>query len=214
MTQHRRAAHVLAVLGSLVLLAGCAASPGSAGGGSAGGDSNTGSIGATIAAPGDVAGQGTVIQIGDAAPQFCLGPVAESYPPQCSGIAMSGWDWATVDGEETSGDVTWGTYALTGGWDGTTFSVKSSIMLALYDPFPFIDPLLDPDNAGDTSDADLAKIQTEITESAPFVVLSSYPQNGYLFVTPIYDDGSIQTWADNKYLPDVVAVRPALRDVS
>jgi hypothetical protein len=213
MTQHRRALITLAASASLVLLAGCA-SPAVTPGASGGGDSSdTSSIGATIAAPGEVTGQGTVIQTGDAAPQFCLGPVAESYPPQCSGIEMAGWDWDAVEGEETSGDVTFGSYALTGTWDGSVFTSTSAIMLALYDPMPFVDPLLDPDNAGDTSDADLAKIQTEITESAPFVALESYSQNGYLFVRVIYDDGSIQTWADDKYLPDVVAIRPALVDV-
>ena len=212
MTQLRRVPLLLAASASLLLLAGCAtpaATPGSSGDDS----SDTSSIGATIAAPGEVAGQGTVIQTGDAAPQFCLGPVAESAPPQCSGIELAGWDWDAVDGEETMGDVTYGSYALTGTWDGSVFTSTSAIMLALYDPMPFVDPLLDAENAGDTSEADLTRIQTEITESAPFVVLESYWQNGYLFVRVIYDDGSIQAWVDDKYLPDVVAIRPALVDV-
>ena len=212
MTQLRRVPVLLAASASLVLLAGCAApavTPGSSGDDT----SDTSSIGATIAAPGEVTGQGTVIQTGDAAPQFCLGPVAESAPPQCSGIELAGWDWDTVDGEETMGDVTYGAYALTGTWDGSVFTSTSAIMLALYDPMPFVDPLLDAENAGDSSEADLTRIQTEITESAPFVALESYPQNGYLFVRVIYDDGSIQAWVDDKYLPDVVAIRPALVDV-
>jgi hypothetical protein len=109
--------------------------------------------------------------------------------------------------------VTWGAYALTGGWDGTTFDVTSSIMLALYDPMPFVDPLLDPENAGDSTQADLERIQAELHESAPFVVLSSWIENGYVFANVIYDDGSLQAWADERYLPDVVAIRPALRDI-
>ncbi|HEV7740844.1 MAG TPA: hypothetical protein VGO65_00355, partial [Pseudolysinimonas sp.] len=146
-------------------------------------------------------------------PQLCLGAVAESYPPQCTGPEVTGWDWGAVDGEEASGDVTWGAYAVTGGWDGTRFSEKSAIMLALYDPMPFIDPLLDPENAGDAEQAELERIQTELTESAPFLVLTSSIENGYLFASVLYDDGSIQAWADEKYLPDTVAIRPALRDV-
>jgi len=213
MTQPRRALITLAASALLVLLAGCATPPVAPGSSGAGDASDTSDIGATIAAPGEVTGQGLVIQTGDAPAQFCLGPVAESAPPQCSGIELADWNWDSVEGDETAGDVTYGSYALTGTWDGSVFTPTSAMMLALYDPMPFVDPLLDPENAGDTSDADLTRIQTEITESAPFVALESYPQNGYLFVRVIYDDGSIQTWADQKYLPDVVAIRPALVDV-
>jgi hypothetical protein len=213
MTQHRRAPYLLAASAALVLLAGCAtpaATPGSGGDGST---SDTSDIGVAIAAPGEVIGQGTVLQTGDALPQLCLGAVAESYPPQCSGPEITGWDWDAIEGEESSGDVTWGAYAVTGGWDGTQFSLTSAVMLALYDPMPIEDPLRDPENAGDTDQAELERIQTELHETAPFVVLSSSVENGYVFADVIYDDGSLQEWADGKYLPDVVAIRPALRDV-
>jgi hypothetical protein len=207
----RPVAALLAAASAIALLAGCAEAPAATPGSDEGATSS--GIGVVIAAPGEVAGQGTVIQVGDSAPQLCLGPVAESYPPQCSGPEIAGWDWDAVEGEESSGDVTWGAYALTGGWDGTTFDVTSSIMLALYDPMPFVDPLLDPENAGDSTQADLERIQAELHESAPFVVLSSWIENGYVFANVIYDDGSLQAWADERYLPDVVAIRPALRDI-
>ncbi|MDO7882182.1 hypothetical protein [Antiquaquibacter soli] len=159
----------------------------------------------------DVAGEGTVIQIGDARPQFCLGPIAESYPPQCSGPELVGWDWDTVDGEESSGDVTWGTYAVTGKWDGTSLLVGSAIMLALYDPLPVPDPALDADNAGTTSEERLLEIQSGIADDAPVEVLSTWVENGYLFVRVLFDDGALQDWADDAYGPDVVQIRPALR---
>ena len=167
-----------------------------------------------IAAPGEVQGQGTVIQVGDTGPQFCLGPIAESYPSQCTGPALDGWDWAAVEGTfETSGDVTWGAYVVSGTWDGTTLGVTSAMTLALYDPMPVVDPLLDPDNAGDTDPAELERIQSELDADAPFTVLTSSIENGYLFLGVVYDDGSIQAWVDGTYLPDAVAVRPALRDI-
>ena len=150
-----------------------------------------------IAAPGQVIGQGTVIQTGDTPPQFCLGPVMESYPPQCSGPEIVGWDWDAVEGDETAGDVTFGAYAIWGTWDGTVFTATESVMLALYDPMPIVDPLLDPENAGDTPEAELTRIQDELTESSPFPILSSGQMNGYLFVDVIYDDGSIQAWVDS-----------------
>ena len=28
-----------------------------------------------------------------ASPELCLGPVMESYPPQCDGVPLAGWDW-------------------------------------------------------------------------------------------------------------------------
>ncbi len=204
----RRAPALAAATASLVLLAACATGPGDA-------PNPTGPGAApaeVIAAPGPVVGQGTVIQTGDAPPQLCLGAVMESYPPQCSGPELVGWDWDAVDGEETSGDVTFGTFAVFGGWDGVELTVTGGISLALYDPMPFIDPLLDPENAGDSTEADLTRIQDGLTASAPFEILMAWQENGYLFVQVVYDDGSIQAWADETYLPDTVAIRSALRD--
>ena len=207
----RRVAVLAAATASLVLLAACATGP--AGEPSGAPDGAPLELPAdNIAAPGPVGGQGTVIQTGDTPPQFCLGPVMESYPPQCSGPELVGWDWDAVEGEESSGDVTFGAYAVFGTWDGVRLTVTSAIMLALYDPMPTVDPLLDPTNAGDASEADLTRIQDELTATAPFDILSMWQENGYLFVQVVYDDGSIQAWVDATYLPDTVAIRGALRD--
>jgi hypothetical protein len=209
----RRSGVLAAVAASLLLLTACATGPGSGGAPSGSGSGDLVAPDGVIAAPGQVMGQGTVIQTRDVAPQFCLGAVMESYPPQCSGPELVGWDWDSVEGDETAGDVTFGSYAIWGTWDGTEFTAEESIMLALYDPMPVVDPLLDPENAGDTPESELTRIQDELTESAPFPILSSGQMNGYLFVDVIYDDGSIQAWADQEYLPDTVAIRGALRDV-
>lgn len=158
----------------------------------------------------DVAGEGTVIQVGDANPQFCLGPVAESYPPQCSGPEILGWSWDDLAGQETSGDVTWGVYHVTGKWDGEKLFFGSAILLALFDPMPVPDPALDPDNAGTTAESELLKLQTTIVDEAPVEVMSTWIENGYLFVRVLFDDGSVQAWADEFYGTGVVQVRPAL----
>ena len=202
---------VLPLVVSAVLLAGCATGP-------ADQPSNTspGILGleTVIPAPGEVRGQGTVLQMGDAAPQFCLGPVMESYPPQCSGPELVGWDWDVVEGDETAGDARFGAYAVSGTWDGQALTVSGAIMLALYDPMPFVDPLLDPANAGDTDPAELERIQAELTaDGSPLVPLATWIENGYLFVSVLYDDGSIQNWTDQTYLPDAVAIRGALTDI-
>lgn len=193
-------------LAAVALLAGCAtATPGS-GDGVPLPDPNP---------PADrlVSGQGTVLQTGDAAPQLCLGPVAESYPPQCSGPEIDGWDWSVIELKETAGDVTWGAYAVIGFWDGERFELtEPAIPLALYDPMmPEPDPRLDPATPGAGTDEELADIQTELTDA--FEPLSSWTENGYLWVTVIYDDGSLQEYVDERYGSDLVAVVSALTRV-
>ena len=74
----------------------------------------------------------TVLDDGDG-PEMCLGAVAESYPPQCSGPRIEGFDFGDVGAERAAG-VTWGSYALIGTFDGTTFTVTDSTPAALYDP--------------------------------------------------------------------------------
>jgi hypothetical protein len=75
-------------------------------------------------------------------PQLCLGAVAESYPPQCSGPPIKGFEWGEV-GSETASGVTWGQYAVTGRFDGTTFTATDAIPAALYDAMaePHEEPL-------------------------------------------------------------------------
>lgn len=56
-------------------------------------------------------------------PQLCLGGVAESYPPQCGGPDLVGWDWDQVPGEESANGTTWGTYTVVGTWDGRALTL-------------------------------------------------------------------------------------------
>ncbi len=65
---------------------------------------------------------GTVLESADHGPQLCLGGVAESYPPQCGGPDVVGWDWSAVEAESSNG-TTWGDFEVTGTWDGETFTL-------------------------------------------------------------------------------------------
>lgn len=67
--------------------------------------------------------QGIVLETQDHQPELCLGTIEESYPPQCQGIAMDGWDWGEVEGEEEAGGSIWGEFHLVGRYDGETFDV-------------------------------------------------------------------------------------------
>jgi len=63
----------------------------------------------------------TVLESPQHGPQLCSG-VDLSFPPQCSGPDIVGWDWSTVTAESANG-TTWGTYLLVGIWDGAAFTL-------------------------------------------------------------------------------------------
>jgi hypothetical protein len=217
----------------------------------------------------------TVIDAGNG-PELCLGAVAESYPPQCGGPALADFDWGDVGSEEASG-VRWGSYALTGTFDGSTFTVTDAIPAALYDTMaaPEEEPLAaacdDPtttDTAkatpedldatlaaasalptyasawltGDTinvavtedaegaeaelrttwggmlcvttverTDADLNEVNQELQAALGDQLLTSGSTSpDSLDAHVVYDDGSIQEWADATYGDGLVRVTSAL----
>src|SRR5918993_380015 len=122
----RRHLHLLLALGaaSVLALAGCATPAGSDTTGDAADAPPGASLGSLWPGPpeGEVIAQGTVMDVAGEV-ELCLGPIMESYPPQCAGIPMTNWTWDGIEGSETSGDVTWGSYAVQGTYDGDAFSV-------------------------------------------------------------------------------------------
>jgi len=216
-----------------------------------------------------------VIDEGDG-PELCLGAVAESYPPQCGGPALADFDWGDVGSEEASG-VRWGSYALTGTFDGTTFTVTDAIPAALYDTMaaPEEEPLAaacddptttdtakatpedldatlaaasalptyasawltgntinvavteDPEGAEaelrrtwggmlcvttvERTDADLNEVNQELQAALGEQLLTSGSTSpDSLDAQVVYDDGSIQDWADATYGDGLVRVSSAL----
>jgi hypothetical protein len=148
----------------------------------------------------------TVMDEGDGV-ELCLGAVAESYPPQCGGPPVTGWDWSAMGQgmHEQQGSVTWGSYAVTGTWDGATFAATEALPAALYDPVMV--PPLEP--AGTTySEARLEEIAAELSE----VAVGATPVDGRVLAEVYYDDGSLQAWADDTYGAGAVAVTPYLVD--
>jgi hypothetical protein len=128
------AAAVLTVVGAL---AACSTDEGTRAVDGAGSDASA-SDAPAVEAPSPVpdgevrtSGLVTVLDNGEG-PQLCLGVVAQSYPPQCGGPQLEDFDFGDV-GAETAAGVTWGQYALTGTFDGTTFTVTDAIPAALYD---------------------------------------------------------------------------------
>lgn len=64
----------------------------------------------------------TVLEGRGHGPQLCS-MVAESYPPQCGGPDIAGWNWDHAPDAESADGVTWGFYSVTGTWDGATFTL-------------------------------------------------------------------------------------------
>ena len=65
----------------------------------------------------------TVLEERTHGPRLCLGGVLLSLPPQCGDVPIAGWDWDAVEGEETAGGTTWGSYHVVGRYDAETFTV-------------------------------------------------------------------------------------------
>lgn len=84
----------------------------------------------------------TVLESPDHGPQLCLGGVAESYPPQCGGPDIVGWDWAAVEGEESANGTTWGMFHLVGTYVDDVFT--------LTEPAQAPSPVGDESTGGDT----------------------------------------------------------------
>ncbi|WP_372728390.1 hypothetical protein [Nocardioides sp.] len=151
----------------------------------------------------------TVMDTGEGAgrPELCLGAVAESYPPQCSGLSLVGWRWSDHNGVfEKSGSTRWGLFAVTGTFDGSAVTVESAVPAALYDAM-VVEPT--PEPAGPESDpAELRRIQAEVEDLPGF--LSAAPGDGFVAVEVVHDDGSLQAWADGEYGDGVVRITSAL----
>jgi hypothetical protein len=170
------------------------------------------------AARGTVATRNLATVMDTGSPELCLGAVAESYPPQCRGIPLRGWSWRDHDGVfERAGDVRWGLFAVTGRFDGTKFTVRSAVPAALYDPGP-LPP--EPPRCGDAAAAGcdgpteqrLAEIGEELT-SLPGVLTIDAGRPA-VHADVVFDDGSLQAWADEAYGAGVVVIGSALEPLT
>lgn len=150
----------------------------------------------------------TVMDTGS--PELCLGAIAESYSPQCSGLPLSGWSWQDQQGVfEKSGDIRWGMFYVTGTFDGETFTVDSAIPAALYDAAPVDDEPLTGDAPGSAVDAAVSGLEADPLPGT----LTVTPTTGLVTVGVVHDDGSLQEYADATYGPGTVNVTSALVDI-
>lgn len=76
---------------------------------------------AMLPADGPVRARATVLDDGEG-PMLCLGGIAMSLPPQCSGPDVVDWRWDDHPDHESVDGVRWGDYTMVGTWDGTSFT--------------------------------------------------------------------------------------------
>ncbi|QYM62950.1 hypothetical protein [Microbacterium sp. Se5.02b] len=211
-TSHRRLALAAATAAGVLLLSACASGPGS----------TPAPTSTTVPSDqrleeahpglpdGRVIGVGTVLDVaGDV--QLCMGVIMESYPPQCQGVPLDGWTWDGVDGSETSGTTTWGQYAVYASYDGERLTnTDQPIMLALYDTVAPEDPTGGVE--GTTAEDELVRVQDDIAARLGSEALTVATDRGYVWLTVVWDDGTMQDAADAEYGDGVVIVTSALRE--
>ncbi len=161
-----------------------------------------------VAAPGEVVTRFGATVMDTGSPELCLGAVAESYPPQCGGPALEGWDWAAYDGHfDQQDEIRWGVFVVTGTWDGTVFSVTSAVP---GDGQISTEPELPPPPADPPSTDELGRIADELRDLGG--ATGAYANEVQVLVDVPYDDGSLQEWVDAEYGEGVVAVAASLVD--
>ncbi len=158
----------------------------------------------------------TVLEAGDG-PRLCLGGVRESYPPQCSGPLITGWDWAKVPPFEAAAGVRWGSYAVVGTFDGTSLTVTRPVTSPDQAPAAAPPPTVPPQSAAGVSEERLVQIQDALNRRWSEIglltsVISMAPKHLEVLVT--FDDGRLQRDLDATYGPGVVLVRSALRPLA
>ncbi len=70
-------------------------------------------------------GSAMVLDSGDG-PELCLGPIALTLPPDCTGPPVDGWTWPEK-GTRRTGSVAWGDFFVVGTWDGERLTFEKVV---------------------------------------------------------------------------------------
>jgi hypothetical protein len=105
----------------------------------------------------------------------------------------------------------WGEFHLRGRWDGEVFTVREAITVDLYDGPPPTDPPLPPPDTGTASytASELRRISEEVLD-LPGAQSSHVSAPDRVSLDVLYDDGTLQAWADETYGARVVVVTSTL----
>lgn len=147
------------------------------------------------------------------------GVVAESYPPQCGGLPVTGWDWGSVEHEEAEG-VRWGMYIVTGTFDGKSLVLTedpvstSEVDMADYPHLQYQEPQIG-DPAEDLSVEELQAIADELVAEFPRTVFGGWvdEENGVALVDTLLVTPELEAYVAEHYPEDTVAFSAMLRPV-
>ncbi|GAA4681870.1 hypothetical protein [Nocardioides nanhaiensis] len=140
--------------------------------------------------------------------EICLGAVAESYPPQCSGPELRDWDWAEHEGDyEEAAGQRFSTFLVRGTWDGTAMTATAIAPGSGSTPFEQEPPPV-PAEGPARSEEQLRGIAEDLL--AIEGMLDASPEGGRVIAHAVHDDGTVQQWADDTYGEGVVVVSSAL----
>jgi hypothetical protein len=152
------------------------------------------------------------------APELC-GVVAESYPPQCGGLPVTGWDWDAVAHEEAEG-VRWGSYIVTGTFDGESLVLTEDpvpteeVDMADHPELQYSEPEIG-DPAEDLSAEELQAIADELVAEFPVYVYGGWAdeQHGVALVDALLVTPELEAYAAEHFPEDTVAFSAMLRPV-
>lgn len=160
----------------------------------------------------------TVLESSTHGPELC-GFILESFPPQGRGVPVQGWDWTAVDGAESASGTTWGTWHLTGTFDGEVFTLTEP-------PGPSVEPDDERSNetekcrsrVGTETERRLAAVQQEVTAIDVRAVLGGvqyvYTDSGRGVVAAVvwFADEDAIRFAEERW-GGLVELRPLLEPV-
>jgi hypothetical protein len=163
--------------------------------------------------PAEVTGHAMVIDDGSRS-RMCLGMIMDSYPPQCEGPAIVGWDWRAVEGAESAVGVTWGEYRIRGTWDGDVLAldrvpVAAPLTAATHDPSA-PPPSAEPDPACASSEARLPILRDAVPDIVSVLVDLS---DGCVVVGVEYDDGTLQASVDEHFGAGAIVIGSSFEPV-
>jgi len=140
--------------------------------------------------------------------EICLGAVAESYPPQCSGPELRDWDWDSHEGDyEQAAGQRFGTFGVRGTWDGRAMTATAIAPGSGTTPFEQ-EPPPAPAEGPERTEEQLRGIGEDLL--AIEGMIDAQPEGGRVHAHAVYDDGTVQDWADATYGEGVVVVSSAL----
>ncbi len=145
-------------------------------------------------------------------PQLCVGGVAASLPPQCTGVDLLGWSWEDVAGEyDDRSGVRWGEFVVTGDFSLSDDTMRVTLVET---DGPDRGPRW-PDCADECEQPteEQEAIAGEIIRDHVGIYSSGVDGTGAVRVEVAYDDGSLQRELDATYGEGVVIVESILLPV-